>query len=267
MSSPRFFNAEIVGNTHIKRCENLQPLTSNLSFKLLTLRPLSESVIAEPGQFYMLQTGTAYDPLLKRPFSIYSAQQDRLSFLYRVRGKGTLSLSQLREGDVVQVIGPLGNSYPEPDGDFIAVAGGIGIASLIPFIRKYRQRAYLFYGALNTDELVMLEEIRELAKEIFITTDDGSDGQKGWITHAVKDFLAASPGTYHRSQIYACGPVPMLKALSEITRAAGLSCYASMEEHMACGIGACLGCMVKTVNGQKRVCKEGPVFNIEDIVW
>ncbi|MBF0505266.1 MAG: dihydroorotate dehydrogenase electron transfer subunit [Nitrospirae bacterium] len=237
----------------------------------------------------MIQTGTACDPLLKRPFSIYNFEQNHLSFLYRIRGKGTLSLSQLREGDVLQVIGPLGNSYPEPDGDFIAVAGGIGIASLLPLIRKYRQRAYLFYGAMNTGDLVMLEETRELAKEIFITTDDGSDGQKGWITHAVKDFLGElkianqpSPRRKGALSIYACGPVPMLKALSEITRAAGLPCYASMEEHMACGIGACLGCVVKIADkraslqrgaeaaGQfiyKRVCKEGPIFNIEDIVW
>jgi len=254
----KIFTAEIVGNVLVSQTAN---------FKLLTVKPVSEVAIPEPGQFYILQTGTAYDPLLKRPFSIYSIQKNRLSFLYRIRGKGTLSLSQLREGDMLQVIGPLGNSYPRPDGDFIAVAGGVGIASLLPFIRKYRQRAYLFYGALNTDELVMLEETRELAKEIFITTDDGSDGQKGWITHAVKDFLDAAHITHHLSQIYACGPVPMLKALSEITRPAGLSCYASMEEHMACGIGACLGCMVKTVTGQKRVCKEGPIFNIEDIVW
>jgi len=224
----------------------------------------------------MVQTGTACDPLLKRPFSIYDFGQNRLSFLYRVCGKGTLSLSGLREGDMLQVIGPLGNSYPEPEGDFIAVGGGIGMASLFPFLRKYSQRAYLFYEAMSTRELIMLEEIRELVKEIFITTDDGSDGQKGWITHAVKDFLdelkipphpPLEKGSEGGLPVYACGPVPMLKTLSEITRTARLTCYASMEEHMACGIGACLGCMVKTVTGQKRVCKEGPVFNIEDIIW
>lgn len=256
-------------------------MTGNRNFKMLTLRPAAEIIAPEPGQFYMLQTGTACDPLLKRPFSIYDCGEQSLSFLYRIRGKGTLSLSQLREGDMVQVIGPLGNSYPEPDGDFIAVAGGIGIASLLPLLRKYRKRACLFYGAMNTEELVMLEETRELAKEIFITTDDGSDGRKGWITHAVRDFLAESHATYRSLPIYACGPVPMLKSLAEITHGAGLACYASMEEHMACGIGACLGCVVKvrdkSVRSEslqaeesfvyKRVCKEGPVFDIGDIIW
>ncbi len=255
----KFFTAEIVGNT-----------SQNTHFKLLTLRALSDIIVPRPGQFYMIQTGAACDPLLKRPFSIYGVQQDRLNFLYRIRGKGTLSLSQLGEGDMIQVIGPLGNSYPDPDGDFIAVAGGIGIASLLPFMRKYKKHAYLFYGAMKSDELVMLEEARELSKKIFITTDNGSDGQEGCVTCAVGDFIGESRITPHEAgalPMYACGPTPMLKELSQIALAAGLKCWASMEEHMACGIGACLGCMVKTVTGQKRVCKEGPIFNLEDIIW
>jgi dihydroorotate dehydrogenase electron transfer subunit len=253
----KYFTAEIVGNT-----------SQNTHFKLLTLRPLSEIIVPQPGQFYMIQTGsTACDPLLKRPFSIYSMQHNLLSFLYRVRGKGTLSLSQLREGDMLQIIGPLGNSYPDPAGDFIAVAGGIGFASLFAFMSKYRRQAYLFYGAMKRDELVMLDEAREFSKETFITTDDGSDGRKGLITEALRDFLDHSLLTQLPSKVYACGPPPMLRALSEIARSNRLSCYTSLEEHMACGIGACLGCVVKTVAGQKRVCKEGPIFNIEDIIW
>ncbi len=252
----KFFTAEIVGNTSQKT-----------QFKMLTLRPLSEIMVPQPGQFYMIQTGTACDPLLKRPFSICSIRQNILSFLYRIRGKGTLSLSQLREGDTLQVIGPLGNSYTAPDGDFIAIAGGIGIASLLPLMRKYRKHAYLFYGAMKSDELVMLEEARELSKEVFITTDNGSDGQKGCVTCAVEDFIGESRITHSALPMYSCGPTPMLKELSQIARAAGLKCFASLEEHMACGIGACLGCMVKTVAGQKRVCKDGPIFNLEDIIW
>lgn len=273
----RTFNAEILGNTSV-----------NTHFKLLTLKPLSEIKAAEPGQFFMIQSGISHDPLLKRPFSIYSVRDQYLGFLYRIRGKGTRSLSQFREGDTLQILGPLGNSYPQPSGDFIAVAGGIGIASLLPFMRKYSKRAFLFYGAVSNDELVMLEEVRNLSKELFITTDDGSDGQKGWITEAVKDFLFSSRFTRRALQVYACGPVQMLKALSEVTNLRGLLCHVSMEEHMACGTGACLGCMVKVRNkgkGQraegeegrqniedrewvyKRVCKEGPIFNLEDIIW
>ncbi|HXW69432.1 MAG TPA: hypothetical protein VEJ88_07460, partial [Dissulfurispiraceae bacterium] len=195
----KFFTAEIIGNTSLNTC-----------FKLLTLQPLSEIRIPQPGQFYMIQTGTACDPLLKRPFSIYSIQENRLSFLYRIRGKGTSSLSQLREGDRLQVIGPLGNSYPEPDGDFIAVAGGIGIASLFAFMSKYRRQAYLFYGAQNKDELVMLDAARELSKETFLSTCDGSDGCKGLITDELRDFLNRVIPARRPAQVYACGPVPML---------------------------------------------------------
>ncbi len=226
-----------------------------------------ETITPEPGQFYMLQTGHTNDPLLKRPFSIFSHEDATLTFLYRVRGKGTMSLAKLKAGDAIQVIGPVGNSYPEPKGDFIAVAGGIGIASLLPLLEKHRNRAYLFYGARSREELVMVEKAKGLSKEIFMVTDDGSEGRKGLITEAVKDFLNSSQIPSGELPIYTCGPAPMLRELAGLVKDRGIKCYASLEEHMACGVGACLGCVVKTHSGQKRVCKEGPVFDIEEIVW
>lgn len=262
---PKVFTAKIASNV---------PASHDAKFRLLKLQPLDDITAPEPGQFYMVQAGPGLDPLLKRPFSIYDMQQNMLGFLYRVRGKGTLSLSRQGQGETLQVIGPLGNSYPAPEGDFIAVAGGIGIASLIPLLRRHKKRAYLFYGAMNSSELVMLEEATELAKEISVTTNNGSAGQKGLITDSVKAFLEERD---RNLKVFACGPSAMLKALSVITHAAGLTCYASLEEHMACGVGACLGCMVKvksstfTVDSEqfvyKRVCKEGPVFDIEEIIW
>lgn len=273
---PRALTAKIVGNVPVETGDFSGSSCTGAQFRLLTLQPLTVITAPEPGQFYMVQAGSGHDPLLKRPFSIYSIGQNRLGFLYRVRGKGTLSLSRLGYGDTLQVIGPLGNSYPEPSGDFIVVAGGIGIASLIPLMRKYEKRAYLFYGAMKSGELVMLEDAAELSRELFITTDDGSRGQKGLITDAVKSFLGSREGGM---QVYACGPAPMLKALSEFTLAAGIVCHASLEEHMACGIGACLGCMVKVrrqrieAGGRsggweyRRVCKEGPVFDVADVIW
>lgn len=215
----------------------------------------------------MLQAGDSYDPLLKRPFSIFNYDESTLHFLYRICGKGTLSLSRFKEGTAIQLVGPLGNSYPAPEGDFIAVAGGIGIASLLPLLQKFEKRAYLFYGARDKDELVMMDEAKRAAKELFIATDDGSEGKKGFITALLSDFLGASRITHRASRLYACGPTPMLKAVAEITRDKGIPCYVSLEEHMACGIGACLGCIVKTTSGQKRVCKEGPVFAAEEILW
>jgi dihydroorotate dehydrogenase electron transfer subunit len=293
----RYFKAKIVEN-----------ISLNKYFKILTVTPDQNQTFSEnsllvtrysllnplPGQFYMLQAGDTCDPLLKKPFSIFKIGQRRaerqndmiLSFLYRIRGKGTLSLSRLKSGDIINVIGPLGNSYPEPYGDFIAVAGGIGIASLFPLLEKFSNRAYLFYGARNREELVMLNEVKALSKEIFIATDDGSEGQKGLVTDLLKNFFDASRITHNASRIYACGSTPMLKELSKLVTRYSLpcKCYVSLEEHMACGVGACLGCVTKvrrqasSVKRQasvvkksdwiyERVCKEGPVFEIEDIVW
>lgn len=270
----RYFKAVISDNTALSR-----------HFRLLSISPIfnlqPSAFTPAPGQFYMIQTGSTYDPLLKRPFSIFGYEDNILRFLYRIRGKGTSCLSSLKNGDVINLIGPLGNGYPEPHGDFIAVAGGIGIASLIPFIKKFKGRAYLFYGAKNKEELIMLNDARSFSKELFIATDDGSEGKKGLITDVFKNSLIPS------AFLYACGPTPMLKELSGIAADKGMKCYASLEEHMACGVGACLGCVIKfkrqgiassALHGEggedrrqawvyRRVCKEGPVFDTEDIVW
>jgi dihydroorotate dehydrogenase electron transfer subunit len=249
----RYFKAKITGNNNL-----------NKNFILLSATPYIETIAPTPGQFYMLQAGRGYDPLLKRPFSLFSHEDNVLQFLCRICGKGTTALSRLREGDDIKIIGPLGKGYPKPPDDFIVVAGGIGIASLLPLIQRHKGRAYLFYGARNKEELVMSGEAKASSKEAFITTDNGSEGQKGMITDLLKDSLLAAR---YSLPVYACGPSPMLKALSNIVKERGLKCYASLEEHMACGVGACLGCVVKTTWGYKRVCKEGPVFDMKDIIW
>lgn len=277
----KYFKAVVLENTALDK-----------HFRLLTIdaghSTLDAQRIPAPGQFYMLQAGDSYDPLLKRPFSIFRHKDNSLSFLYRIKGKGTLSLSHFKGGDTINVIGPLGSGYPEPRGDFIAVAGGIGIAPLLPLLDRFKNRAYLFYGARNKEELIMLDEAKADSKELFVTTEDGSYGQKGLITEVLKDFIekrsrgqgfkgssekiileSSNPRTHESSLIYACGPTPMLKELSKVVagRMGGVKCYVSLEEHMACGVGVCLGCVVKTVSGYQRVCKEGPVFDIKDIVW
>jgi dihydroorotate dehydrogenase electron transfer subunit len=252
----RFFNATVVGNTSI----------SSL-FKIMSVRPLSEMNIPEAGQFFMLQTGRTHDPLLKRPFSLFRYQNGILQFLYRIRGKGTACMADIKAGETLQILGPLGNAYPVPAGDFMAVSGGIGIASLFSLLQKYPKKAYLFYGARNCDELLMLEEAKALAKDVCITTDDGTLGKKGLITGPLKEHIESAVFAKKPSPIYTCGQTPMLKETASILNGRGLSCFASLEEVMACGVGACLGCVVKTTSGHKRVCKEGPVFNIEDIVW
>jgi dihydroorotate dehydrogenase electron transfer subunit len=217
----------------------------------------------------MIGTNNSYDPLLKRPFSLFRKTSGEVHFLYRIKGKGTEKMRQMKKGTAVSMFGPLGNGYSMPGKNLtpLLVAGGIGIASLFPLIEKLGKNAYLFYGGRTTEELLMLDELRGMVKELIISTDNGSTGRKGTVIDVLKDFLTSHFSLLTSGLIYACGPAPMLEAVSKVASEKGIKGYISMEENMACGVGACLGCAVKTKKGYKRVCKEGPVFPIEEIVW
>lgn len=257
----KLFPAEIISNSSI-----------NKQFHLLKVRPLSEIIQPAPGQFYMLQAGDNYDPLIKRPLSIFNYNGMHLEFLFRIRGRGTSYLSRVRTGETIYLIGPLGNGYPTPKGDFIAIAGGIGIASIMPLLRQFDKKAILFYGARNNNELLMLDTACELAKKSFISTDDGAKGEKGLITRLFVDFIESNLEC-RILPVYCCGSPPMLKVLAAIIESYNMRCYASVEEYMACGVGACLGCVIKVKSDEekgfsyKTACKDGPVFELKDLIW
>ena len=222
-----------------------------------------------PGQFFMVEVNKGTDPLLKRAFSLFRKTAQGVQILYRVRGKGTTVLKEMKEGSLVEVLGPLGTCYPPPSEGSVplVIAGGIGIASVFSFVEQVSGRAIVFYGARTKDDLLMLNELQGSAKEVLVSTDDGSAGQKGTIADSLSAYLSGPQSPIPNYRIYACGPHLLLKAISDIARAHKIPAYLSMEEHMACGIGACLGCVVKTRNGYTRVCKEGPVFEAREIVW
>ena len=217
----------------------------------------------------MIEVNKGTDPLLKRAFSLFRKTGGGLQILYRVRGKGTEILRNMKEGSSLDMLGPLGNFYPLPPEDQIPliVAGGIGIASVFSLVERLAGRAIVIYGARTKDDLLMLKEVREHAHEVIVSTDDGSAGRKGTAADALRAFLHSHASSSAQFCVYACGPHPLLKALSQMTREHRIRAYVSMEEHMACGIGACLGCVVKTHDGYKRVCKEGPVMSAAEIVW
>jgi dihydroorotate dehydrogenase electron transfer subunit len=217
----------------------------------------------------MLAVNRGSDPLLKRAFSLFKRTSEGFQVMYRIKGRGTSLLREMKTEDVLEVLGPLGTPYPIPSKDRIplVVAGGIGIASVLPFLQSHKGRAIVFYGARTLDEILMLDEIKSMSTEVNVSTDDGSMGTKGNIVDLLNNYLETGRHASSRFVLYACGPLPMLKAVSKVAVSRGITAYISMEEHMACGLGACLGCVVKTRTGYKRVCKEGPVFNSEEIQW
>ncbi len=223
---------------------------------------------------------------LRRPFSICVAKNKTFSIFFKVVGPGTDILSQKKEGDVLNIIGPLGCGYflsslPSPLSP-IFVAGGTGIASLFFLAKRvtnHKPRATIFIGAKTKKEIFFKKELEKNGCKVIASTDDGSYGHKGYISDVFSRYLS----TIHYplfTAVYACGPRPMLKKIAETSEKYKLKCYVSLEEKMACGVGACMGCVVKTristdmktqINTAdfeyKRVCKDGPVFDADEIIW
>lgn len=254
----RYFTARIRENIPLNSTHNLITLTVPNG----TVEPL-------PGQFYMIEVNRGNDPLLKRAFSLFRRTPDGFQLLYRIQGRGTALLREMKRDDAVSVLGPLGSHYPLPSEEQLplVIAGGIGIASVFPFLLAHQKKAAVFYGARSAADLFLLDELRNIAKEVYISSDDGTLGEKGTVVARLDRYLSDNRRDIGRYVVYACGPQVMLKAVSGLAAAQGIAAYVSLEEHMACGLGACLGCVVMTTGGYQRVCKEGPVFRAEDIIW
>jgi dihydroorotate dehydrogenase electron transfer subunit len=228
---------------------------------------------AKPGQFVMARINDGIDPCLRRPFSISGTEQEGVvRILYKVVGNGTVILSNKRAGEELSVLGPLGKGFDtlaRAEHIFI-VAGGIGIAPMLFLSQSVDKNAVTFLAGFRQSDEIIDPALIDINQDIIITTDDGSKGYHGRVTDLLIQELEK-----HRSNaigIYACGPLPMLKALNAISKKYNIPCKVSMETFMACGIGACQGCVVRAKSaGDKvsyhHVCKEGPVFNINEIDW
>jgi len=243
------------------------------------------SRLLKPGQFVHLKINKAIDPLLRRPFSVFELVKKRNSnahlvcVLYKVVGKGTRMLSEKKSGQKLDVLGPLGNGFDINAGGslnnpIVLVAGGMGIAPLFYLAKELRQKIkkrkmILFIGMQTKKELVAIDEFKRLGIEVEIATDDGSCGYKGYVSQLLENYLTGPQSLNPKPYIYACGPGPMLKRVSELSGKFSLGGQVSIDKMMGCGIGACLGCVVKMKRGfgYKRVCKDGPVFGIDDILW
>ncbi|MFN3346244.1 MAG: dihydroorotate dehydrogenase electron transfer subunit [Candidatus Bipolaricaulaceae bacterium] len=211
---------------------------------------------AQPGQFFLLRSWEVH-PLLSRPMSVFDLSPGSLSFLYAVRGEGTRLLSRLRPGDVLRVFGPLGRGWARAAGRVALVGGGLGLAPLFYTTKVFGPPLSIFLGFKDLPFLV--EEFRAF-REVRVATERPG-GYPGACSGLVTDVFEP----HGHSAVYACGPVPMLRALHHKCQAAGVPLYVSLEERLACGIGACLGCTVFTRKGPARLCREGPVFPAQEV--
>ncbi len=219
---------------------------------------------ARAGQFLSVYSKDG-SRLLPRPISICEIDRERseIRLVYRVAGKGTAEFSGMDAGMQLKVVGPLGNGFPKKDKKAFLIGGGIGIPPMLQLAKELDCEKRIVLGF--RDELFLTEEFEKLGK-VYLATEDGSAGTKGNVLDAIREHGLTA------DVMYACGPVPMLKALRAYAAEHGIECWISMEERMACGIGACLACVCKsrekdphTNVNNKRVCKEGPVFPAEEV--
>jgi dihydroorotate dehydrogenase electron transfer subunit len=229
---------------------------------LFWLRAPQIAEVAQPGQFVMVRCGDGHQPLLRRPLSIHRiAGGEQIALLFSVVGQGTSLLSQYGEGDKLDLLGPLGNGFSlHPDsGKLLLVAGGVGIAPLVFLADKVLEqgRAVVLLAGSATASLLYPWSLLPSAVDLVTATEDGSEGREGMVT----DFLAEFVN--HADQVFACGPQSMYQVM------AGRALHGpkSVQTAMACGLGACYGCTVKTKRGLQQVCRDGPVFELDDILW
>lgn len=261
---------------------------------LLSLHAPRQARSARPGQFAMVRLLGRTDVLLRRPMSIYdvtparvhpkpSAAKKRLEIiqlLYKVVGRGTRLMAELKPGELVGLLAPLGHGFAAEEylpraretEEVLHVAGGIGIAALLLVARELRRAGIhqrLFFGGRTRGDLVGVEDFKPLVAQTVLATENGSRGHRGFVTQPLEDFLRRRLG--HQYLLMVCGPRGMLRAAVELAKEFHQPCLVSMENRMGCGLGVCLGCSIRVEGtghaAYQRVCTEGPVFWAEKVIW
>ena len=230
--------------------------------------------VAKPGQFIEIRVNNDIEPFLRRPISIYNMKKEEgiLEFIFQVKGKGTKILSERREGEEIDIVGPLGyGPFKISNYENIAViGGGIGVFPLYELAKCAKndgKNVNTYLGFRSKDFVVLEKEFENASSNLTLTTDDGSYKIKGFAINLLEEDLSKK----NIEAIFACGPLPMLKAVQKLALEKDIPCQLSLEEKMACGLGVCLGCAVKTAKSPKdapeywHVCKGGPVFNAKDV--
>lgn len=252
------FLSEIISNNQI-----------NENFFELSFSKPSENIKPLPGQFLTIRIPESKHPLLRRPFAFSNADDKVLSIIYQVRGDATKALSSMKPGNQIDCLGPIGKPFSVPDkkGKSLLAAGGIGLGPILflsSFLNKKGFDFTLIFGCRNSKLVPESDSFKK--QNPVICTDDGSSGFKG----TIRDYLETIRNEINEStNLYCCGPHPMLRSCHMFASEVKIPCQVSIEQIMACGVGACMGCVVKVKNGTgyARVCKDGPVFDSNELVW
>lgn len=237
----------------------------------LTLKSVEISESAKPGQFIEVKCSNGIDVLLRRPISISNVNKHKgeVDIVFQIKGKGTKALAEKKQEEVLDIIGPLGRGFTVSDSfkRIAIVGGGIGVFPLLFLAGSFKNTETITYlGFRNIDQIIMLDNFKQVSDDVKVATDDGSFGHHALVTQVLERDLV----TEKFDMIYACGPKPMLKSVIELASKNKLACEISIEERMGCGVGACLGCACMIKEGEDirygHVCKDGPVFNAKDIL-
>lgn len=241
---------------------------TEISHGIYKINLLSKEIAenAKPGQFVNIYTNNP-GSLLARPISISQINKEKniLTLIYELVGKGTKSLSEMKENEELKILGPLGNGFTisEEEENHILIGGGIGTPPLVELAKQLKGNIEVYLGFRSKP--ILIKEFEKYAKKVYIATEDGSVGIKGNVMDILKE------KDIKADMIYSCGPKPMLKAVSKYAAEKGIKAQISMEERMACGIGACVACTCKTKNKEevvnKKICKDGPVFYSSEVIW
>lgn len=260
---------------HLEDAQVIEHSAFQGGYRLLTLRAALIAPEVRPGQFVHLKIPNLADCLMRRPFSVYQADADRLKLLYKDIGRGTHAMTKLSPGEAVSLIGPLGRPFPrcQAGATPVLVAGGYGMAALYLVARNQSAPGVAFFGGRKAEDILCVEEFEALGWEVRGATEDGSRGVTGMVTGALDAWLREE-GRGLTPEFFACGPNAMLRAVADRARAGGWTAWISMDRNMCCGVGACLTCVQKVAAADggddwvwARVCREGPVFESREIVW
>lgn len=253
-------------------CKVLEHIDIGSGYRYLALEAPEIVAAAVPGQFVHVKVPALEMSALRRPFSIFNAENGKLELLYKTVGRGTAALNGAKVGETLEVMGPLGHGFPTTCASTpLLVGGGFGVAPLYFLARLLiaggAPMPKLFVGGRTKSDLLALDRFKKLGVEIHPATNDGSAGVQGLVTDPLDDEMIALKEAGKGFELFACGPDPMLKAVALRATGAKVPGWISMDRHMICGVGACYACIQKTVRGNSRCCIEGPIFRAEDLIW